>query len=77
MLDEALRMAVAEALGLDPALVTETFGQGSHERWDSLGQLKLMLKLEERFGVRFSVGEITGLDSVAKLAQALGERRSA
>lgn len=75
MIDEALRAAVAEVLGLEGGQVTMDLGVGRHPRWDSLGQLKVMLNVEEFCAVRFKTEEISSLDTVAKIAQALEARR--
>jgi acyl carrier protein len=42
--------------------------------WDSLAQVKLLIGLEEEFGVKFSTREVTQLDSVAKIKEALSQK---
>ena len=43
------------------------------EDWDSLGQLRIIMALEEKYGVRFKTEEISELNSVAKLTARLGQ----
>lgn len=37
-------------------------------RWDSFAQLRLILSVEDAFGVSFTASQIAGLDSVGDLA---------
>lgn len=39
--------------------------------WDSLAHLRLLMAIEEEFGVSFSPDEVDELDSVARLGDAL------
>lgn len=44
--------------------------------WDSLGQLRIIMALEEKYGVRFKTEEMPELNSVEKLTERLGELMS-
>jgi acyl carrier protein len=74
MVDNELKAVVAKVFLLDPGQISDDLGVGSIKKWDSLGQLRLMLAVEERFGVKFDVSEVIGLDTVSKIAKALGEK---
>jgi acyl carrier protein len=39
--------------------------------WDSLAQVKLLIGLEEDFGVKFTTQEVTQLTSIANIKKAL------
>lgn len=54
----------AESLTLDT-------GIGDIEAWDSLGHLRLMMEIEQEFGVRFSTEQIRQLTSLAEIQQTL------
>lgn len=39
--------------------------------WDSLNHIRLMLKIQSEFGVKFSSGQISSLQNVGELANIL------
>ena len=45
------------------------------EGWDSLGNVRLFLTIERIYGVRFSAGEISGIDNVGELAESIVNKR--
>ena len=38
------------------------------EEWDSLGHIRLMLAVEQKFGIRFQPSEVIGLKNLGELA---------
>jgi acyl carrier protein len=42
--------------------------------WDSLAQVKLLIGLEEEFGVEFTTHEVTQLTSVANIKKSLAQK---
>lgn len=42
--------------------------------WDSVAHVNLINAVEERYGVKFSIGEIMSMDSVAAIRQVLATR---
>ena len=44
--------------------------------WDSLNNVKLLVRIEKKFGIRFSTGEVVTLKNIGELI-ALMERRCA
>jgi acyl carrier protein len=71
MLDSRLVEAVASVFGLRNSEVTPESSQENIADWDSVGHLKLVLALEDSFGVQFSTAQIPGLTSVAAIQVAL------
>lgn len=45
--------------------------------WDSLAQVKLIVGLEEEFGIRFATADVAQMASVGDLKQALEKAQSA
>lgn len=41
------------------------------EEWDSLSNIRFIVAVEKKFGVRFSVGEIEGFQNVGELVDAI------
>jgi acyl carrier protein len=44
---------------------------GEYEKWDSLAHVKLIMALEDEFGISFTIGEMTSLESVADIKKLL------
>ncbi len=42
--------------------------------WDSLNHITLMAAVEDEFGIRLSMGEVSGLDNVGALAEIIQEK---
>ncbi|MBO6230462.1 MAG: acyl carrier protein [Ruminiclostridium sp.] len=44
------------------------------EDWDSLNHITLMSAIEDEFGVRFTMGEVSGMKNVGEMAQIIEAR---
>jgi acyl carrier protein len=75
MLDSRLVETVASVFGLSDNEVNPESSQENIADWDSVGHLKLVLALEEAYGVQFSTAQIPGLTSVAAIQLALDKRK--
>ena len=42
--------------------------------WDSLSHITLMSAVEEEFGVKFTMGEVSGMENVGEMAEIIFER---
>ncbi len=65
---------VAGIMGVHPADVSETASPDSLRSWDSLRHMKLILAVEETFGVRLTDEEIVSITDVRSIV-ALVERK--
>jgi acetyltransferase-like isoleucine patch superfamily enzyme/acyl carrier protein len=63
---ERVRAVVAETFAVDRRVHMDD-GPGKIARWDSLGQLRLLLALEDEFGVTLDERAIHGAQTVAEL----------
>jgi acyl carrier protein len=70
-LNRELRQVVAATFGLAESAVGDDASRATVAAWDSLGQISLVLALEERFGVAIAVEDIAGLTSVAAVRETL------
>lgn len=52
----------------------DSLGIDSFPEWDSLGHFNLLLRVEEAFGIRFSVEEMTELKNLPQIRSALSAR---
>jgi acyl carrier protein len=76
MLDSRLVEAVASVFGLSDDEVTPESSQENIADWDSVGHLKLILAIEDDFGVQFSTAQIPELTSVSAIQRALDNLKS-
>lgn len=59
--------AVRDQLDDEEITLTPTTEASSVEGWDSLAHVRIMIAVEEEFGVRFQTSEITTLKNVGAL----------
>jgi acyl carrier protein len=71
MLDARLSGAIADVFGVAEADVTPASNPETISDWDSVGHFKLILHLEEVFGVRFPADEIGSLTTAGQIQDAL------
>lgn len=62
-MEEQVKQVFTNILRVEPQRVHDALTPRDLERWDSLQHLNLMVTLEETFGVRFSVAEMTQMFS--------------
>jgi acyl carrier protein len=62
-----IRTLIAWTFGVREEQISEATSQGDIAPWDSLGQIKLMLALEQAFGVQLEVDDLEVLNSVPAL----------
>lgn len=43
------------------------------EDWDSLNHITLMAAVEEEFGVRFTMGQVSGMKNVGEMAEIIAK----
>ena len=63
-----------ETLDRDDLVLTPQLTARDVEGWDSLSHILLVVAVEQRFGIKFSTGEIDGLENVGQFI-ALIERK--
>ncbi|MCH5200728.1 MAG: acyl carrier protein [Oscillospiraceae bacterium] len=54
--------------------VNENTTAADIEDWDSLNHITLIDAVESEFGVRFTMGEVSGMKNVGEMAQIIKER---
>lgn len=51
----------------DSIVIRDDMTAADIEDWDSLEQINLLVAMERNFGVKFSVGEVEGLQNVGEM----------
>ncbi len=76
MLDPRVSTAMADVFGVPESDLTPASGPDTVPEWDSVGHFKLILHLEELFGIRFPANEIGGLTTAALIQDALQRQKA-
>ena len=56
--------------------ITENTSPEEIEHWDSFNHVKLILSLEETFGIKFDVAEVVELNNVSDIISAIKNKNS-
>lgn len=64
-----------ETFSLPAGRINANTLQKDIEEWDSLGHLRLFLSIEQKFGLKFTMEEITSLGSVREIAEKINEKK--
>jgi acyl carrier protein len=60
----------------DDLVATPTMTAAQVEGWDSMGNVRLFLSIEQEFGVRFNASEIGGIKNVGELVALIQQKTS-
>lgn len=76
MFDIAQRLTevLRDVFDNDTITATETLTAADVEGWDSLGNVRLFLAIEQEFGVRFGAGEISAIKNVGELMAGIARK---
>lgn len=58
----------------DTLHVTDVTTADDIEDWDSLEHINLVVAVERRFGIKFTMGEVTGMKNVGEMADIILQR---
>lgn len=56
--------------------ITDTLTAEQVERWDSLTHLTMIAEVEQSFGIRFKLKELTGMKNTGELIQLIAAKTS-
>ena len=71
---EALNEVFQEVFDDESITVNDTTTARDIEGWDSLEHIDLMVEVENRFGFKFTMGEVNGMRNVGEMADIILER---
>ena len=71
---ERLNEVFRDVFDDDSIEVNEDTTAADIEDWDSLNHITLIDAVESEFGVRFTMGEVSGMKNVGEMAQIIKER---
>ena len=70
-MSDRMRAVFAETFGLDADTFSLEMAPEDVPQWDSLGHMRLVMNLEQTFGIQFEVDEITEMSSGRKIIELL------
>lgn len=65
---------IFDELFLDEVILTPELSAKDVEEWDSLLHISLVVSVEERFGIKFRVGEVEQTKNVGELIEVISAR---
>lgn len=71
-----IKQVIADTLRVPVETVTDQSSPATLPQWDSLAHLNLVLALEERFGVKFTLEEIIELQDVPAIHRILAAKKN-
>lgn len=71
---EGLNQVFRDVFDDEEITVGETTTAADIEEWDSLEHINLIVAVERHFGMKFTMGEVTGMKDVGAMADIIGER---
>jgi acyl carrier protein len=73
-MDSRIRRVFKEVFNDGQIEIWDAMSARDVKGWDSHAQVKLLIGLEEEFGVKFTTHEVTQLTSVANIKEALARK---
>lgn len=67
---------IFDELFLDEVKVTPELSANDVEEWDSLQHISLVVAVEERFNIKFRVGEVEATKNVGEFADLIVQRKN-
>lgn len=71
---EGLNEVFQDVFDDEDIVVTEDTTSDDIEDWDSLEHINLIVATEKKFGIKFSMSEVTGMKNVGEMADIIEER---
>jgi acyl carrier protein len=65
---------IFDELFLDEVVLTPELSARDVEEWDSLMHISLVMTVEERFGIKFRVGEVESTKNVGEFVELIAQR---
>lgn len=71
---EGLNEVFQDVFDDEDIVVTDSTTADDIEDWDSLEHINLIVAVERHFGMKFTMGEVTGMKNVGAMADIIAER---
>ena len=71
---EAVQQIFRDNFDDEELVITRETCADDIEEWDSLEQINLLFAMEQRFGIKFSVAEVEGLQNVGEMVNLIASK---
>ena len=71
---ERLNIVFRDVFDDEDIVVNENTTSSDIEDWDSLEHINLLVAVEEEFGIKFSMNEVTHMNNVGEMAKIIEEK---
>lgn len=71
---EGLNEVFRDVFDDEDITVTKDTTADDIEDWDSLEHINLIVAVEKKFGMKFTMGEVSGMKNVGEMAKIIAER---
>ena len=71
--EDKLKEIFAEVFAVSKNDITLQTKQSDLENWDSLGQLRLIMAIEDKMNISFAIDEIAKLDNFEQILERINE----
>ena len=71
---EGLNEVFQDVFDDEDIIVTDATTADDSEDWDSLEHINLIVAVEKKFGIKFTMGEVSGMKNVGEMADLIAQR---
>lgn len=71
---EGLNEVFQDVFDDEDIIVTDATIADDIEDWDSLEHINLIVAVEKKFGIKFTMGEVSGMKNVGEMADLIAQR---
>lgn len=71
---EGLNEVFQDVFDDENIIVTDATTADDIEDWDSLEHINLIVAVEKKFGIKFTMGEVSGMKNVGEMADLIAQR---
>ena len=75
-MENRIREIMSDVLGVPKENLNDTSSTMTMENWDSLNHMKLVMALEEEFGVQFTDEEILQMQDVVSITKVIAKYKN-
>lgn len=75
-LESQVYQVISETFQIPLPSIPKDIAMGRHPRWDSMGHMNLIVRLEKAFGIRFAVPAIRTMTDVSQIVKAIEAKRT-
>ena len=74
-MQEEVFQLIADVMGIDKSMVNINSSPQTLDEWDSMNHMRLILSLEETFGIRFVENDIMNMEDVEAIIKCIESKQ--